>query len=154
MFDANYKVRLLAAALIDAQFESHLADVCSERGIRVQSPRKVYTEVIPTEDRNISDLYYLEIRQPEGRVSVNDSDTVTTEADLWILGTVTAGSMEQVDREAMAYLSALGRTFAFGKGQNPTYAYELAEFSTSPPVPDNGTNRQTVGVRVSFLVIE
>lgn len=154
MFDANYQSRLIAAALIEADFAAHLADVCSERGIRVPSYERVYRGIVPAADRNANERHYLEIGQPEGRVAVDAS--ITSENEMWILGTVTQGTPETVDTEATAYLTALARTFASGEGKLDTvpYRYEMTGYSTSPPNVETNTSKQSVGVQVVMQFIE
>ena len=149
-YDALERGRDIIIAAVNASLGSIVTSVASEHGVTDPgSPRQIVTgyEARPSYPN-------IEITPPSGRLQSLSVGQVVTEAEYWVIASLSGADPAYIDDACMVYITALIRLFS-SLASNEGYLAEPVEFDFSPPVLEaDTTSKRSVGVLVRFTFAE
>ena len=150
-YDALERGRDLITTAVNASLSAHITATASAHGVTSPgAPRAVYRayEARPMYPN-------IEITPPRGRLASLSTGELTTEAEYWVIGSISGADPTGVDDACMVYLTALIRLFSSASFSSSDYLAEPVEFDFSPPVMESDTTqKRSVGVLVRFTFAE
>ena len=151
-YDALERGRDIIASGCTYDLSGYIATVATAHGVTSPGgPRQVVTgyETRPS-------FPLIEISPPRGTLTSLSVGNIVTDAEYWVIGTISGADPTWVDDALMVYATSLIRLFASsGYSRGDTWLAEPVEFDYSPPVFESDTTqKRSVGVLVRFSFAE
>lgn len=148
-YDALERGRDILVTAVNSSLTAVVTAVASGHAIsNVPANRAVYTSF---EARPM--FPNVEVTPPRGRLKTLSKGAISTEAEYWLIASISGADPQWVDDACMVYLTALIRLAAAIDGDS--YLAEPVEFDFSPPVfTDDTQQKRSVGVLVRMTFNE
>lgn len=162
MFEAPALAVDIVKALLAADYATHLAAVCTERGVDYDDTdypmalRMTRSTVKPEETASYDLPFAWVSGVSDGKVEDRGSSSITTLVSGWVIVVDKHSDGEILASRLQCHLVALARTFRDFFGGTDAYAYQgnLTEWTGTPPFAPESDWLGSVGVQIDVKIAE